>query len=114
MKLEQADGSLTDLAEGTLVGAEWDAWLAAHPVEAAEVEIARRVRAFMVELQAMEVGVPANFERNLLARIQEDVTLLDLLDLGFGGLGYALVEFLNTLFGAFPTPQLVPNAEASQ
>lgn len=51
--------SLTDLADGTLAGPEWDAWLDAHPAEAAEVEIARRVRALMVELQAASIVVPA-------------------------------------------------------
>jgi hypothetical protein len=113
MQLEPDDAPLTDLAEGVLAGAEWDDWLAAHPDEAAQVEIARRVRAFMTELQAMEVRVPADFERRLLARVHEDMTLLDLLDLGFGGLGYALIEFLNTLFAALPAPPLMPSEEAS-
>ncbi len=107
MQIERGDALLTDLADGTLTGPEWEAWLQAHPEEAAEIEIARRVRRVMIELQAMDVVVPAGFEARLLARVHEDVTLLDLLDLGLGGLGYALIEFLNTLFGAFPAPQML-------
>ena len=114
MQIERGDALLTDLADGTLTGAEWEAWLQAHPEEAAEIEIARRVRRVMIELQAMDVVVPAGFEARLLARVHEDVTLLDLLDLGLGGLGYALIEFLNTLFGAFPAPQmLTPTGRAA-
>ena len=36
--------NLTDLADGTLAGPEWEAWLAAHPDLAAEVAIARQRR----------------------------------------------------------------------
>ncbi len=45
-----------------------------------------------------------------MARVREDVTLLDLFDLGFGGIGYALIELLNTLFGAFPEATTRPSA----
>ncbi len=52
MQLDPGDVSLTDLAEGTLTGTEWDAWLAVHPDEAAEIAVARRVRLLMAELSA--------------------------------------------------------------
>jgi hypothetical protein len=93
--------NLTDLADGTLAGPEWDAWLAAHPDEAAEVAIARRVRALMLELQAAAIPVPAGFEARLMARVREDTTLLELLDLGLAGLGRVLLDLLDALFGLF-------------
>lgn len=99
------DSDLTDLVEGTLSGPEWDAWLEAHPDAAAEVAIARRVRALMVELRAASIVVPAGFEARLMERVREDTTLLDLFDLGLGGIGRALIELLNVLFGLLPAPQ---------
>ena len=107
MRLNDDDALLTDLADGTLTGADWDDWLVAHPDEAAEIAIARRVRRLVNELSAMNVAVSADFEARLLARVREDATLLELLDLGLGGFGYALFELLNTLFAAFPTAQSV-------
>jgi hypothetical protein len=98
--------NLTDLVDGTLSGPEWDAWLVAHPAAAAEIAIARRVRALMVELRAAEIAVPAGFEARLMARVRDDTTLLDLLDLGLAGIGRALIELLNVLFGLLPDPQL--------
>jgi len=100
--VQEPEISLTDLADGTLSGAEWDAWLAAHPAEAAEVAIARRVRALMVELQSAAITVPPGFEARLMARVREDTTLLDLLDLGLAGLGQALLDLLDAIFGLLP------------
>ena len=99
---------LTDLADGTLAGPEWDAWLAAHPAAAAEVMIARRVRALMHELAAAAVAVPDGFEERLMARLRQDRTLLDLLDLGFFSAGRALIELLNLLLSLLPAPQPAP------
>lgn len=97
--------NLADLADGTLAGPEWDVWLEQHPDAAAEVAIARRVRALMAELATMEIAVPAGFEARLMARVREDVALRDLLDLGLSGLGRVLIELLDALFGLFPAPQ---------
>ena len=47
--------NLTDLADGTLAGPEWDTWLAAHPDAAAEIAVARRVRALMRDLAAAAI-----------------------------------------------------------
>ncbi len=41
MTLGDADGDLTDLAEGALSGPDWEAWRATHPEQAAEVGAAR-------------------------------------------------------------------------
>jgi hypothetical protein len=98
---------LTDLADGALVGAEWDAWLSAHPAAAAEVEIARRVHTLVAELRQAAVDVPIGFEARLMARVREDATLLDLLELHLAGLGRALLELINVLIELLPEPQPV-------
>ena len=105
MTINDPEINLTDLADGTLAGPEWDAWLAAHPDAAAEVAIARRVRVLMIELRATSIAVPADFEARLMQRVREDVALLDLLDLGLAGFGRTLIELINALLGVLPEPQ---------
>ena len=100
--------NLTDLADSTLAGPEWDAWLAAHPAAAAEVVIARRVRALMRDLSAAAIAVPDGFEERLMERLRQDRTLLELLDLGFFSAGRTLIELINLLLSlllAPPAPQ---------
>jgi hypothetical protein len=97
---------LTDLVDGSLSGPDWDAWLAAHPEEAAEVAAARRVHALLAELRTVSVGLPADFEARLMARVREDATLIDLLELQFAGMGRALLEILSVLLELLP-PQPV-------
>jgi len=104
MASDDTSPNLADLADGTLAGPEWDAWLAAHPDAAAEVAIARRVRQLMRELELASIVVPAGFEARLMARLREDRTLLDLLDLGFSGLGRVLIELLDMLLSLLPAP----------
>jgi hypothetical protein len=104
MDLDDAEVNLADLADGTLAGPEWEAWLAAHPAAAAEVEIARRVRRLLAQMSAADIPVPAGFEARLIARIREDRTLLDLLDLGVSGMGRALLDLLNLLLSLLPAP----------
>lgn len=108
MTPDNQDPNLTDLADGTLSGPEWEAWLAAHPEAAAQVAVARRVRALMRELEAAAVAVPDGFEERLMARLRQDRTLLDLLDLGLLGAGRALIELLNILMSLLPAPQPAP------
>ena len=103
---------LTDLADETLSGPEWDAWLAAHPQAAAEVAVARRVRALMAELQSASFALPPGFEARLLARVREDVTLLELLELHLSGMGRALLEIVNVLLSLLPEPQPLPGRAA--
>ena len=100
--------NLADLADGTLAGPEWDTWLADHPDAAAEVAVARRVRALMRDLAAAAIAVPDGFEERLMARLRQDRTLLDLLDLGFFSAGRALIELLNVLLSLLPTPEPAP------
>lgn len=99
--------NLTDLVENTPAGPEWDTWLALHPDMAAELEIARRVRLFMSVLREASITVPADLEARLMERVRADRTLLDLLDLGLLGMGRALIEILNALFGLLPASQPV-------
>jgi anti-sigma factor RsiW len=108
MTPDNQPANLADLADGTLFGSEWDAWLAEHPDAAAEVAVARRVRALMRELAAAAIVVPDGFEDRLMARLRQDRTLLDLLDLGFWSVGSALVELLNILLSLLPAPPPAP------
>lgn len=97
--------NLTDLADligGAAAGSPGEAWLAAHPAEASEVEIARRVRLLMGELRAASVEVPEGFEARVMKRVSEDVTLLNLLDLALSGVGAAILELLAIIFDLLP------------
>ncbi len=97
---------LADLADGTLAGPEWEGWLAAHPDLAAEVAVARQVRALLGELRTVPIAVPADFEAVLMERVRRDATFLGLLDLWLSGFGRALLDLLDALFGAPPSPVL--------
>ena len=85
MTASNEEFNLTDLADGTLAGPEWEVWLAAHPDLAAEVAIARQVREFLGVLQAVPIALPADFEAVLMERVRRDATLLSLLDLWLAG-----------------------------
>jgi ferric-dicitrate binding protein FerR (iron transport regulator) len=103
MEARDPDLVLADLADGTLAGPEWDAWLAAHPEAAAELEIARRVRAMLSELHGLQLELPADFEARLMERLREDIALLNLMDLGLAGLGRVILELLELCL-SFATP----------
>ena len=100
--------NLTDLADGTLAGPEWDEWLAVHPDLAAEVAIARQVRTLLGELRAVPIALPADFEATLMERVRRDATVLGLLDLWLAGFGRALLELLDALFGTSPAMEPTP------
>ncbi|MGE5263387.1 MAG: hypothetical protein ACM3S0_08395 [Acidobacteriota bacterium] len=96
--------SITDLVEDMPTGPEWDAWLSTHPDKAEEIEIARRVRAFMVELRNASIVVPPDFEARLIERVRTDRTVLDLLDLGLSGFMRVVIELLDAFIGLLPAP----------
>ena len=96
---------LTGLVDGALSGPEVDAWLAAHPDAAAEVALARQVRALVAELRARPVQVPAGFEARVLARARQDTSFRYLLDLALSGIGRTLLELLLIFFELLPVPQ---------
>ncbi len=102
-KYDQAD--IAGLLEDPPTGPEWEAWLAAHPEVAEELEITRRVRALMAVLRESSVSVPEGFEAELMARVRADRTLLDLLDLALSGVGHILLEMISALLAMVPSPQ---------
>jgi len=104
MGADEPQSYVTDLAEGALSGPEWERWLQAHPEEAAEIEIARRVLHMMRQLASAEIAVPQNFEAHLMARIHEDRTLLNLLELFLADVGGVLIELIKILLSTVPTP----------
>ena len=104
MTSSNAEFTLTDLADGTLAGPEWEGWLAAHPDLAVEVAVARQVRALLGELRTVPIALPADFEAVVMERVRRDATFLGLLDLWLSGFGRALLDLLDALFDASPTP----------
>jgi anti-sigma factor RsiW len=98
------DSTLTDLADGTFAGPAWEAWLAAHPEQAAEVVTARRVQTLLADLRTVPVTLPADFEARLLEQVRRDVTVLDLLDLWLAGWGRVLLDFLDLIFASQQAP----------
>ena len=103
-----AENILADLADGSLAGPEWDAWLANNPQSAAELAIAQRVRALLLQMGAADIPIPAGFEERLMARIRADRTVLELIDLGLTGMGQALIELINVLLSLLPAPAPQP------
>lgn len=104
---------LAELADGVLAGDTWQAWLAAHPDVAPELEIARRTRIVLAALAAETITVPADFEARLRQRLREDDTLRALLDLGLVNLGRALLELIVLLLGLLPSPPPQPQPQAA-
>ena len=103
MTINDNEVDLVALAEGTLSGPEWDAWLAAHPAAATEVEVARRVRALVAQMRSVEVELPADFEARVLAQVRANTTALDLLEFIFLGAGRTIRELLDVFFAERPT-----------
>ncbi len=102
MTMGNEDITLADLADAAPGDPDWEAWLLAHPEEAAEVAAARRARLVLAELRALPVALPADFEARLMERVRRDATFLDLLDLWLAGWGRVLLEVLDLLFSGPP------------
>jgi anti-sigma factor RsiW len=104
MNCEELRQYLPDLVDGSLAPellAEAQAALAECPDCQREYEIAQRVRAFLIELQAenANIRIPAGFEARLLARVRAHHSGLELLDLSSQAFGAWLVELLNLIGG---------------
>ena len=102
---------LADLANEEVSGEELRSLLgakiaASEAIEQAarEVEIARRVRRLLLGLHQRDIEIPADFEAKLMARVSEDVTLLNLLEIYFTAFGQTLIELINALFDLIPEP----------
>ena len=104
--MDQGDQQLelADLGDGVLAGPEWEAWLAAHPEDSAELRAARRAHVLLAQLRDSPMTLPADFELRLLERIRSDATILDLLDLWLAGWGRALLELLELFLGGLQAP----------
>lgn len=102
MTIPNRDITPADLADGLVSGPEWDAWLAENPEIAAEVEMTRRVRMLLAEMRGAAIAVPDGFEERLMARLREDRTLLDMIDLMISGIGRTILELLAVIFGLVP------------
>lgn len=95
---------LPDLVDGTLSEeqrAEAEAALPNCPECQRELELARQVRAFLVQVQAeyAQVHIPAGFEARLLAQVRMNHSGLELLDLSSLTLLLWLREMLDLLGG---------------
>ena len=100
---------LADLANEDFTGDALRSLLAARIMTleeieraAKEVEISRRIRKLMNNLQQAEIEVSPDFEAKLMARVSEDETLLNLLEVYLTGFGQSLIELINALFSLFP------------
>lgn len=83
----------------------WQQWAAMNSDQEQEVLISRQIRWVMLQLRSASVEVPAGFEVRLMERLREETTIIDLIDLGLGGLGRAFLELLVALVGLLPQPQ---------
>ena len=100
---DNQEPNLADLADGTLSGPASDAWLAAHPQQAAEVRVAQQMRSLLQQLRNESVEIPANLEVRILANIHRSSALRELLNLNLSGASRALIELLTVLFSLFPS-----------
>jgi hypothetical protein len=110
MKCKELSALIPDLVDGTLapeVQAEAEAALPGCPDCQHELEIARQIRALLLELQAQneQFKVPPGFEARLLARVRSQSGGLDLFDLSSKAFGVWLVELIN-LIGGLLDPNL--------
>lgn len=106
MNCEELTQFLPDLVDGTLpedIRAEAEAALAQCPDCQRELEAARQIHLLLATLQAEkgELRVPAGFEVRLLARIHDQRSGLELLDLSSRTFALWLVDLLNLLGGLF-------------
>ena len=89
---------LASKSSGTATGAEFPRSTAANGSLPADRSISR-------DKDSRRRNRTTEFEERLMARIREDRTLLDLLDLGLTGIGRTLIELLNLLFSLLPGPE---------
>jgi anti-sigma factor RsiW len=104
MNCKELSKLIPDLVDGNLaaeVRSEAEAALPGCPDCQRELEIARQVRAFLVQLQSEndQFQVPAGFEDRLLERVRRQGGNLDLLDLSSKAFGIWLLELINLIGG---------------
>ncbi len=107
---------LPDLVDGVELAppllAEVEAALIQYPDCQQELEIARQVRAFLVQLQAenAQLRLPANFEARLLARVRRQEGYLELFDLSSKAFVQWLLELISLLGGLLPQAPTTPRS----
>jgi len=108
-KVSEREAWLADLTSEDVAGEELRSLLAGRLADpelveqaAREVETAQRVRRFVIRLQELEMEISADFEAKLMARVSENVALLNLLEVYLTGFGRSLIELVNALFSIFP------------
>jgi hypothetical protein len=106
MNCEELTQLLPDLVDGTLpetIRGEAEAALAQCPDCRRELEAARQIRTLLMALQAenADLRVPAGFETRLLARVHNQHSGLELLDLSSRAFVMWLIDLLNLLGGLF-------------
>ena len=104
MNCEELAQLIPDMVDGTLAAevlAEAQAALATCPDCRREFEIASRVRALLIQLQAeyADLRVPAGFEARVIARVRAQSNGVELLDLSSRVFWEWLVELLNLIGG---------------
>ena len=95
---------LTDLADEGADADQWAAWLRDHADAATEVEVARRVRVVLLQMQAAHIPLPADFQARLMRRLREDTTVMHLTDLGLSAFAQAILELVAAFFSLLPAP----------
>ncbi|GEM_PF-1493660 len=110
MAAGESDVEWTTLVDEPEDSPEHSAWLLEHPVEAAEIAMARRVHVLLAELRAIPVTVPPDFEARLLDRCRQDTTIIHLLELWLARGSRALLELLAAIFNSLPGLLPVPDA----
>jgi hypothetical protein len=104
MNCEELSRLIPDIVDDLLpeeLRAEVDEAIANCPQCRQEIEMTRQVRTVLTTIQTNypQMIVPAGFERNLLARIQQRQHGLELLDLSSKAFGEWLVEWINLIGG---------------
>lgn len=106
MTCDELANLLPDLVDGTLPEeqrAEAEAALPLCQECQRELDLARQVRAFLVQIQAeyADVHIPAGFETRLMAQVRAHHSGLELLDLSSIALLTWMIELLDLLGGLF-------------
>ena len=113
MNRDELNELLPDLVDGRVPEeqrTEAEEALAQYPDVQRDLEIARQIRTLLISLQAEnpQLRLPADFETRLLARIRQENSRFDVLDLSCTTFAAWVIEFINLVGGilaAFAPPQ---------
>ena len=108
MNRDELNELLPDLVDGSVSDEQRTASeqaLAQNPDIQRDLEIARQIHTLLASLQAEnpELRLPAGFEARLLARIRQENSKFDVLDLSCTTFAAWVIEFINLLGGVLAT-----------